>query len=117
MATALLTQAPAAPLTAPASLASLDDLLDHPLCTVIETGEEVEEGASRFRFEDAAGWQHGEDVCDDSFVLHVGQLFVNAGRPFTLTISEPFDQEAADIEEAEYRADIAQLWAAHGPGR
>lgn len=114
MATALLTQAPAAPLTAPASLASLDDLLDHPLCTVTYTGVEVDdELASRFQFVSSAC----QDGADDSDVLNMGALFIADGLPFSLEISEPFDQEAADAEEAEYRRDMAQLWAAHGPGR
>lgn len=106
--------APAPVATAPAPLTSLDQLLDHPLCTVIETGEEVDdELASRFQFASEAF----QDGADDSDVLQMGALFIADGTPFVLTISEPFDEEAAAAEEAEYRRDLAQLWAAHGPGR
>jgi|GEM_PF-5371749 hypothetical protein len=107
-----------ATLTAPAlaveAITDLDDLLDHHLCAVIETGEAVEdELQSRFQFASEAF----EDCADDSDVLQMGALFIADGAPFVITISEPFDEEAADREEAEYRRDMAQLWAAHGPGR
>ena len=109
-----------ATLTAPAPalaaevITDLDDIIDHPLCTVTYTGVEVEdETTSRFQFASEAF----EDCADDSDVLQMGALFIADGRPFTLEISEPFDQEAADREEAEYRRDLAQLWACHGPGR
>lgn len=109
-----------APAPAPAAeaIADLDDIIDHPLCTATFTGVEVEdETTPRFQFEDAEGWEIAADGCSDSEVVEIGRLYIAAGRPFTLEIDEPFDEEAADREDAEWRQDQAMLWAAHGPGR
>lgn len=106
-----------ATLTATAPIASLDELLAHPLCQVAYTGVEVDDpDTSRFHFVDAAGWEHGEDCANDRCVVEVGQLFIDAGRPFTLTIDEPWDVAATEAEIAEDRRELALLWAYHGPG-
>lgn len=103
-----------ATLTAPA-IATLDDLIAHPLCSVTCTGIAVEdEYALRFHLIDP---ELGDDLCDDSEVVAVGCLYVAAARPFQLVINEPFDHEAADRDEWQDRQDLRDLWAAHGPGR